>query len=251
MTLLTTTAFVLRTDPLTEKDVVTALLTRETGVVRGAVKGARGPSRRRASLETLTEVSLTYFRRESGDLVRVDRIEAIRSAFSLARRPETVMLLPYLAESALTFVPENESGTDVYRLVRHVLDALQKGVNPDLAVRYFEVWLLRFAGLLPEEGLCVACGLPVPPGAARLDPEVPGFGHVECIPLSSAIPVPASTRRLLAACRRRPLPSVASDGPAARDGLAGLEAICREVRRRFLGHELKSYRFLECLSGSP
>ncbi len=249
MSLVTTTAFILRVDPLSEKDLVAALLTKDHGVVRGAVKGARGPSRRRAALETLTEVSVTYFRRESADLARVDRVEVLRSAFALAQQAATAMLLPYVAESALTFVPEQEPGTEVYRLVRHVLDALEAGIDPDVSARYFEAWLLRFAGLLPEDGTCVSCGEAVPPGAARLDPHVPGLGHVECVPASRGIPVPASSRALLAALRRRPLPQVAADGGGpGREGLEGVETLCREVRRRFLGHELKSYRFLDSLS---
>ncbi|MGZ5430001.1 MAG: DNA repair protein RecO C-terminal domain-containing protein [Thermoanaerobaculia bacterium] len=78
----------------------------------------------------------------------------MRSAFSLSTRGETAMLLPYLAESALTFVPESEPGGEVYRLVRHVLDALETGVDATLAARYFEVLLLFFAGLLPQDESC-------------------------------------------------------------------------------------------------
>lgn len=248
MSVVSTTAFILRVDPISEKDLVAALLTVDHGVVRGVVKGARGPSRRRASLETLTEVSVSYFRKEGADLARFDWVESLRSAFPLAQKAETAMLLPYIAESALTFVPEQEPGTEVYRLVRHVLDSLEAGVDAGLAARYFEAWLLRFAGLLPEDGPCIGCGEAVAPGAARLDPEVPGLGHVECVTAGSAIPVPPATRELLAALRRRPLPAVAADGHATRDGLAGLETLCREVRRRFLGHELKSYRFLQSLA---
>jgi hypothetical protein len=36
--------------------------------------------------------------------------------------------------------------------------------------------------------------------------------------------------------------------PPARPALDGVEAMAREVRRAFLGHELRSYRFLHSLS---
>jgi recombinational DNA repair protein (RecF pathway) len=62
VSLVSTTAFILRLDVLSEKDLVAALLTREFGVVRAAVKGARGKTRRAAALQLLTEVSVTYFR---------------------------------------------------------------------------------------------------------------------------------------------------------------------------------------------
>lgn len=210
MALVSTTAFILKLDPLSEKDLVAALLTKDHGVVRAAVRGARGKSKRSAALQLLTEVSLLYFRKEGADLARVDGLEIVKSAFELATRPGTAMLLPYLAESALTFVPESEQGGDVYRLVRHVLDALEAGVPAPLAARYFEVWLLRFAGVLDEEE------------------------------------APEPARGVLASVRRLPLAALARKPPSA-GALEALEDLVREARRSFLGHELKSYRFLGAL----
>ncbi|MGZ5427885.1 MAG: DNA repair protein RecO [Thermoanaerobaculia bacterium] len=211
MSLVSTTAFILKLDPLSEKDLVVALLTKDHGVVRAAVRGARGRSKRAAALQLLTEVSLTYFRREGADLARVDALEIVTSAFGLASRAETAMLLPYLAESALTFVPESELGGDVFRLVRHVLDALEAGVPAPLAARYFEVWLLRFAGVLPEDE------------------------------------APEGIRALIRLMRRLPLVAL-SRKPPSPEALGALESLTREARRAFLGHELKSYRFLGALS---
>ncbi|HQR47360.1 MAG TPA: DNA repair protein RecO [Thermoanaerobaculia bacterium] len=245
MSLLGTRAFILRLDPLSEKDLVAALLTERDGVVRAAVRGARGKSKRAAALQLLSEVAVTLFRTEGAELARLDGVELVRSAFDLASRAETAMLLPYVAESALTFVPEAEPGDEIFRLVRHVLEALRAGVPAPVAARYFEAWLLRFAGLLPDDALCAACGGPLPAGGARLDPQIPGFVSPECAG-RGAIPVPASARPLLAAIRKGTLPEVAARGADA-GTLAALDEIAREIRRRFLGHELKSYRFLGSL----
>jgi DNA repair protein RecO len=246
MSLVSTKAFILRLDPLSEKDLVAALLTEDHGVVRAAVRGARGKTKKAAALQILTEVAATYFRREGSDLARLDALEIVKSSFPLAARPETAMLLPYLAESVLTFVPESEPGSDVYRLTRHVLDALEESVDPVLATRYFEVWLLRFAGLLPEDGTCAACGGPLPAGEVRLDPEIPGFVSEECSG-PRTVPVPAHARGLLAAFKRSKLTALAGRKGVAAASLDSLESLSREIRRRFLGHELKSYRFLRSL----
>jgi len=245
MSLVTTRAFILRLDPLSEKDLVAALLTADHGVVRAAVRGARGRSRKAAALQLLSEVSVTYFRKEGADLARLDAVELVRSSFDLATRPATAMLLPYLAESAATFVPESEPGTEVFRLVRHVLDALEAGVDARLAARYFESWLLRTAGLLPDDAACAVCGERLPEGEVRLDPEIPGFVSRECAGRGTiAIAPPA--RALLAAFRRGKLRDVASGRPSGA-AVAAIDEVAREVRRRFLGHELKSYRFLGTL----
>lgn len=178
--------------------------------MRAAVRGARGKSKRAAALQLLTEVAVTYFRKEGADLARVDGLEIVKSAYDLASRPASAMLLPYLAESALTFVPESEQGGDVYRLVRHVLDGLESGVPAPLAARYFEVWLLRFAGVLDEDG------------------------------------APEAARALLGSVRKLALADLARRPPPA-GALEALEDLVREARRTFLGHELKSYRFLGAL----
>ena len=189
---------------------------------------------------------VTYYRREGSDLARVDGLEIVKSAFELASRAEAAMLLPYVAESILTFVPESELGGDVYRLTRHALDALEEGVDAELAARYFEVWLLRFAGLLPDDGTCAVCGAPLPPGPARLEPEIPGFVSEECAG-PRTLSVPAHARTLLAAIRRSKLTELAPAKAVLPAALDALDQLSREVRRRFLGHELKSYRFLRTL----
>ncbi len=209
MSLVSTSAFVLGLDPLSERDVVVSLLTRDHGVVRAVVKGGRGKGRKGAALQILTEVAVTYFRKEGADLARLDSIEIVRSSFELASRAESAMLLPYLAESTLTFVPESEPGGDVYRLLAHVVDALLAGADAGLSARYFEVWLLRFGGLLAD-------------GAV----------------------LRSEARACLAAIQRSKLTDLVSPG---RPVLDDVEAMTRDARRAFLGHELKSYRFLRSL----
>lgn len=206
MSLTSGTGFILRLDPLSEKDLAVSMLVRGRGVVRGAVRGARGNSRKAAALQLLTEVAATIYRREGAELARFDSLEIVRSAFPLAARPETAMLLPYLAEHLLTFVLDSDPGDEIYRLTGHVLGALSDGADADLSARYFEIWLLRFAGLLP-------------------DPEG----------------IPQAARDLVAAAQRFPLPKVP---PFAPPSLRAAEELCRSIRREFLGHELKSYRFL-------
>lgn len=246
MTLRSTTAFVLRVDPISEKDVAVSFLTPDLGVVRGVVAGGRGKGRKGALLQLLTEVSVTFFVREGRDLARADSLEMKASAFALATRAETAMLLPYLAESLSTFLPEADAAPETYRLVRHVLDALGEGVPADLAARYFEVWLLLLAGLLADPGTCAGCGRALAGEAVRLDPEEGAFVGPECGG-RGGLPLSPATLALLARLRRSPLGALAAARVAEPDDLRALETLAREIRRRFLGHELKSYRFLEAL----
>lgn len=247
MALSSTTAFILRVDALSEKDVAVALLTREQGVVRAAVRGGRGKGRKAALLQTLNEVAVTLFRREGSALARADSLELVKSSFSLAARPEAAMLLPYLAESLATFLPEAEPAPEAYRLARHLLDAVEAGVDAPVAARYAEVWLLRLSGLMPEAGACTLCHEALVPGAIRLDLDAHGLVCARCAAPGSPRVAPEVVQ-LLALFRRSPLPEAARQlGGEAAEALAGVEELTRELRRRFLGHELKSYRFLRAL----
>lgn len=191
---------------------------------------------------------MTLFQKEGSDLARADGLELVRSAFGLASRAETAMLLPYLAESLSTFLPEAEAAPAAYRLVRHVLDALETGAPADLSARYFEAWLLRLAGLLPGGSECAACGRDLSTGGARFDPELPGLVGSECASPGAA-PVAGPALRLLAEIRRCRLDDLARREAGDAASLRALEGLLREVRRRFLGHELKSHRFLDTLGG--
>ncbi len=228
-----------------------SMLTRERGVVRAAVKGARGKSRRAAALQTLNELEVTWFQKEGAELARLDALEVLESSFSLATRPETAMLLPYIAESVLAFVPELEPGGDVYRLTAHVLHSLRAGAQPDLCLRYFETWMLRLAGVFPARAVCAACGEPFPEsGPVSLEPEIPGFVHRACAG-QAATPVSSRAWRALEELRKKSLTALSS-APSQALGSAFLVEVgelTRDMRRRFLNHELKSYRFLQCLEG--
>ncbi|MCL4807348.1 MAG: DNA repair protein RecO [Thermoanaerobaculia bacterium] len=248
MALLSTTAFVLRVDVLSEKDVALTLLTRDAGVVRAALRGGRRRYRRGALVELLSEVSVTLFQKEGADLARADGLELVKSAFPLACRAETAMLLPYVAESLSTFLPEGEAAPEAYRLARHVLDALEAGAPADLAARYFEAWLLRLAGLLPGGTECASCGRDLSTGGARFDAELPGLVGNECA-APGAVPVAGAALRLLADVRRSRLGELALRQTGDEASLRALDGLLREVRRRFLGHELKSHRFLGSLDG--
>lgn len=160
--LFSATAFILKVEVLTEKDLVADFLTQTHGVVRAVVHGARGRSKRAAALQLLTQVRVTWFQREGAELASLREIEITKSTFVLSTRTETALLIPYFCESFLEFFPPAEPAERAYRLLNHVLEALLKeSVPASLAARYLEVWLLRLSGLFPEVTRCAVCREPL------------------------------------------------------------------------------------------
>lgn len=160
MALFETEAIVLRTYKLAEADKIVSCLTRDAGVVRGVARGARRlKSRFGASLEPFTLVSLSYFAKEGRELVSLRQAEILRSYFELSSSAETVAALEYMSELALEFAPPHEPNEKLFRMVRASLDAIAEAPERTGAVaRYFELWILKLSGFLPDARVCALCG---------------------------------------------------------------------------------------------
>jgi DNA repair protein RecO (recombination protein O) len=160
MPLHTTEAFALRTYSLAEADKICVFLTRDHGKIRGVAHGARKiRSRFGSSLEPFTQVSLTYFQKESRELVSISNCEILRSHFASASRDvETASAFSYMAEILTEFLPDNEPNEKLYRLVAAVLEGIEQRHDLARLLRYFETWALRLAGYFPDTFHCSACG---------------------------------------------------------------------------------------------
>ena len=152
-----TEAIVLRTHRIGEADKVAVFLTRQLGKIQGLAKGARRPrSRFGGSLEMGTELELTFFEKESRELVSVDRCDIIRSGFSTSRDPILACTLAYFADLVDSFAPDREPNAKLYRLMRASVASLGGG-EPAPLTRYFEAWVLRLGGFYPTKETCSAC----------------------------------------------------------------------------------------------
>jgi DNA repair protein RecO (recombination protein O) len=171
-------AVILRQYLLSEADRIIVLLTREVGLLRAVARGARKPkSRLGACLEPLNHVRLQYFMKEGGELSRVFQCEMIHSY--LGRNPslDQVYGFTYFAELAQEFSQENNPNPTAFRLLLATLNAGEKlGVGAAL-LRYFELWLLRLSGLLPNYDYCSGCGKCVKEESFYVWPET---GQVHC-----------------------------------------------------------------------
>ncbi len=151
--------YALRTRPLGEADLIADFFTREYGRVRAVAKSARRiKSRFGSAFEPFTRSRIVYFQREKDDLGRLSSCELERSYFEALGKPEEAALAAYLAELIIGFAPEHDASPTLYRLIGACLDCLEIDGAPDALMRYFEVWMLRLAGLLPGVEECSNCG---------------------------------------------------------------------------------------------
>jgi DNA repair protein RecO (recombination protein O) len=205
MALVNTDAIVLRTYNLAEADRIAVCLTRSAGLVRAVAKGARRmKSRFGAALEPFTLIRLAFYERENRDLVSISSAEILKSHFDLATQPDASEVLAYMGELVSEFAPPHEANEKLFRMVSACVEALETAPESSrLLLRYFEVWLLRLAGLWPDLRSCADCGTQLTENdTACLDAEV--NPHCQRCSRGSATRLWPETQRAVFASQRLP-----------------------------------------------
>lgn len=161
MALVETEALILRTYNFGEADKIVVCLTDAAGVVRGVAKGCRKlKSRFGAALEPFTLAKITYYQKENQELVGLSQADIIKSHFDLSGQAEILVGLAYMGDLVIEFSPPYERNERLFRMVKACLEAICSSQS-DLQVilRYFEVWLLKLEGYLPDIKRCGDCHL--------------------------------------------------------------------------------------------
>jgi len=159
MPLRETEAIVLRTYRLGEADKIASLFTRQLGRLRAVARGAlRTKSRYGGTLEPLSYVRIWIFERENRDLLHLNSVEIIESFFDMQKDYRVQLAAQFLAEVGERLLPEREVNERIFRLLLAVLRALRHSAEVNRPLLYFDYWMVRLGGFLPDFDKCSACG---------------------------------------------------------------------------------------------
>jgi DNA repair protein RecO (recombination protein O) len=159
MAIVETEALILRTYNFGEADKIVVCLTHSAGLIRAVARGCRKlKSKFGASLEPFTVAKITYYQKENQELVGLSNAEIVKSHFDMSGNAETLTGLAYMGDLVIEFSPPHEPNERLYRMVKACLDAICES-QPDLQLilRYFEIWLLKLEGYLPDIRRCGDC----------------------------------------------------------------------------------------------
>jgi DNA repair protein RecO (recombination protein O) len=159
MGLVETEGIILKTYSLAEADKIVVLLTQNEGLVRGVAKGAkRLKSRFGGGLEPFSIINLSYFQKEERELVSISHIELVKSYFQSASNPLFLQKFAYLVDLLAEFAPPHDPNEKLYRMTKVCLEtAAQIPESLESIALYFELWLLRLGGYLPNWNKCDCC----------------------------------------------------------------------------------------------
>lgn len=159
MGLVETEGLILKSYNLGDADKIIVLLTQNEGLVRGVAKGAkRLKSRFGGSLEPFSIIDIVYFQKEERELVSIRQIELVKSYFEKASNPEFLQKFAYLTELLIEFTPPSDPNERLYRMAKVCLEtAANLPDNLESIALYFELWILRLGGYLPDWQKCDVC----------------------------------------------------------------------------------------------
>ncbi len=233
---LRTDAFVLRTRPLRDHDLIVELLGRDTGRLSTVARGARS-SRRRfgGALEIGTRVDAQIARRPGRDLHSLEACDVRAPLRAIRGDLDRIQHLSYALELVLlSFAPEAPD-PEGYTLIEAYVDSLESAPASHEALALWELLLLRHLGYGLTIGRCPVSD--TAPDALSL--EAGGAVNRVAGGVGDAVPVSTAALRVIAAIERGH--AGARFDPEQR----------REVRQAFAalwgritGHAPRSARFL-------
>ncbi len=235
-----TPAFVLRTRPYGESDLIVTFITERHGKLTGIGKGARN-SRRRfpGTLQPFLHVRLSFQQRPATDLAFLLRSELIEAMRGITGDLDRYAAGCYVLDLTDRMVLGQESSAEVYGLVREALALLAGGAAIDPLLRALELHLLRASGYAPAFDRCRRCGTPADT-ALFLAVERGGLLCRRCVPPGERVlPIGAETAALLTRLAVRPL---ADAGGGL--GLEAAERVTTELLATVTSGPVRSRAFL-------
>ncbi len=239
-------AIVLRSYPVREADLLVTFFTRLEGKVHGVARAAKKSKRRfGGALEPLTYVRAYYADREPHELVRLDACEILDSPLSSAVTYPRAVALGHVAELLDELLPDRESNDPAFRLTLSVLAGL-RGSEVWLPITYFELWITRLMGYLPDLSVCMVCGRLLNGGRAFFHGLTDGLVCPKDKRLASS-EMSATSRAWVAEMLRAPLESLIAE-PWSKAQAADLRKFLLQTLERHIEKKLVTAGMLEKLN---
>ena len=244
MGLVETEGVILKSYNLGDADKIIVLLTQNEGLVRGVAKGAkRLKSRFGGSLEPFSIIDIVYFQKEERELVSIRQIELVKSYFDKASDPEFLQKFAYLTELLIEFAPPSDPNERLYRMAKVCLEtAANSPENLESIVLYFELWVLRLGGYLPDWQRCDVCKKELNSNA-NMQINFHLLCH-ECQKSKGNRVITSEQRKIFAAAQKLSPSNFVELAANQKENIKELSVILRRIISHVLGKELAGEKIL-------
>ncbi len=160
MTLITLDAVILRSQLYSETSRIVTFMSRESGLVKGMAKGARGKRGRfGATLEPLQRVRVTLSVKGSRDLQTVTEADLLQPYERIREDLFRSTYAQCVLELTSRVVWQEHASEDVFELLLAILHAYEEGIgDPQLLFITYQIHLSAALGYAVDLEACSGCG---------------------------------------------------------------------------------------------
>lgn len=155
---LKTDGLIIREQQTGEDDRLVTLLTREYGIIRAFVRGAkRIKSKAQSATQLFAYGQYSIYRGK--DAYSIDEAQPLEIFFDLRNDIESLSLAQYFCELAGELAPVEDEAEEFLRLILNALHILMKNKKPQTQLKAIvELRLMCLAGYMPNLVACNDCG---------------------------------------------------------------------------------------------
>jgi DNA repair protein RecO (recombination protein O) len=247
-----TKAIVLRSLSYGEADRIITLYTPDFGRIKGIAKGAKRSQKRFGNtLEIGSYITVSFFEKETAELVRLNHCDLIRSLEGLRADIKKLAWASYLIELVNEMTGEKIPNRALFRLLLFSLHWIDRGSLREEILRIFEIRLFSLLGYQPQFNACRRCGKTLQGEKIFFNAREGGVRCSSCAAqLSGLIPLSLGTIKTLHLAQTLPLEKVRRISFSGQS-LKESEAVLSNFLAQYIGKDLKSKKFLAQLSNSP
>ena len=140
-----------------EADRLVTFFSKEMGKIRGLAKGVRKMgSRKAAYLEPFMHSKISLAKGKTFWIIT--QADAVKQYPALSESLEKTGIASYVMELSDRFTLEEESASELFRLIDHTLQRIASDRDAFTPMLYFELHILDYAGFRPDLTDCVSCG---------------------------------------------------------------------------------------------
>lgn len=181
MPIIQTDAILLKKFELRETSLLLDFYTRESGKIKGVIKGVRNPQPQFGSLfEVFTLDRIVFYERKNKDIFTISQCELIDFFPELRKDLERMGYALYYTELIESAVG-GEKNREIFDLLLNSLKFLSKEGSAKRITRVFEIKLLKELGLMPRLKTCINCGNRISPDKARFSIKDGGMLCGQCV----------------------------------------------------------------------
>lgn len=160
MTIQKSQGILLRRQDLRETSLILTFYTKDSGKIKGIVRGVRGPHAQYGggSLEIFAYDAIVFYERKKSEFCTISQCDLLEFFNPIRESLERLAYATYIIELLDSVTALDDKNTEAFDLLLNSLKLLSGSSSAKRVTRIFEIKLLSLLGLMPTLELCAGCG---------------------------------------------------------------------------------------------